>query len=49
MKYERKIPIDLYAESPPRAEYELTETGCSLMPIIRMMDEWGAQAQLPVQ
>lgn len=31
----------LYAETPPRAEYELTETGISLLPIIRMMDEWG--------
>lgn len=31
----------LYAENPPRAEYELTETGISLLPVIRMMDEWG--------
>ena len=31
----------LHAETPPRAEYELTVTGASLIPIIRMMDEWG--------
>lgn len=31
----------LYAETPPRAEYELTETGRSLISVIRMMDEWG--------
>lgn len=31
----------LYPETPPRAEYELTETGRALIPIIRLMDEWG--------
>ena len=31
----------LYPETPPRAEYELTGTGISLIPLIRMMDEWG--------
>lgn len=30
----------LYPETPPRAEYELTETGTSLIQLIRMMDEW---------
>ena len=31
----------VYPETPPRTEYELSETGRSIIPIIRMMDEWG--------
>ena len=31
----------VYPETPPCTEYELSETGRSIIPIIRMMDEWG--------
>ena len=31
----------IYSEIPQRVEYALTPTGASLVPIIRMMDEWG--------
>jgi DNA-binding HxlR family transcriptional regulator len=31
-----------YAESPPRVEYELTEKGVALLPIIREMRRFGA-------
>ena len=31
----------VYPETLPRTEYELSETGRSIIPIIRMMDEWG--------
>jgi DNA-binding HxlR family transcriptional regulator len=31
-----------YAESPPRVEYELTEKGEALLPIIREMRRFGA-------
>lgn len=34
---ERKV----YAEVPPRVEYSLTEYGVSLMPVLRLMYDWG--------
>ena len=30
-----------YAEVPPRVEYSLSETGESMRPIIRSLEEWG--------
>ena len=33
----------IFAEIPVRVEYSLTERGRSLIPIIKMMDNWGLQ------
>ena len=30
-----------YNEIPPKVEYSLTETGNKLLPILRLMEEWG--------
>ena len=35
----------VYAEVPPRVEYTLTETGCSLKPILDSMVVWGTDYQ----
>ena len=33
---------EVYPVVPPKVEYSLTETGCSLMPILVAMRDWGA-------
>ena len=35
------IARHVYAEAPPRVEYEITEFGRSLEPIIALMQAWG--------
>ena len=46
LEHEGMVERRSYAESPPRVEYELTEKGASLLPIIDAMREFG-HAWLP--
>ena len=41
LEHEGMVERRSYAESPPRVEYELTEKGASLLPIIDAMREFG--------
>jgi DNA-binding HxlR family transcriptional regulator len=36
----------VYAEVPPRVEYELTKTGRDLMPVCKELDKWGAKHKI---
>lgn len=37
------IARHVFAEVPPRVEYEVTEFGCSLEPILTQMQAWGSE------
>jgi DNA-binding HxlR family transcriptional regulator len=41
LEHERIVERHSYPESPPRVEYELTEKGHALLPIIEAMREFG--------
>jgi DNA-binding HxlR family transcriptional regulator len=49
MEQNKLIKRTVYAEVPPRVEYELTEIGLGLEPIIRMLAEWGEMHKLTVK
>lgn len=38
----------VYAEVPPRVEYELTKEGKSLRPILKSLKNWGEKHALPL-
>jgi len=41
LEQNKLITRTVYAEVPPRVEYELTPIGYALRPVIRALDEWG--------
>ena len=46
LEADRLVRRTLYPEVPPRVEYELTEMGFSLMPIIEDLTQW-ASSNMP--
>ncbi|MDQ1097078.1 MULTISPECIES: winged helix-turn-helix transcriptional regulator [Chryseobacterium] len=43
MEEEQLISKKVYAEIPPRTEYELTEIGKKLIPVLDELDAWGKE------
>lgn len=41
MEHGQLVKRTVYAEVPPRVEYELTPSGQELRPILRQLEEWG--------
>ena len=41
LEHEEIVVRRSYAETPPRVEYELTDKGASLLPIIKAMSDFG--------
>lgn len=45
LERDKVVKRTVYAEVPPRVEYELTTIGISMSPIIRSMYDWGLNYQ----
>lgn len=41
MEANKLVKRTVYAEVPPKVEYELTKSGLQLKPILEQLDEWG--------
>ena len=42
LERDKLIHRKVYPVIPPKVEYSLTETGCSLLPVLIAMRDWGA-------
>jgi len=49
MKAQGLVSREVFAEVPPRVEYELTPTGYSLQPVLDSLSEWGIHYQRQYQ
>lgn len=47
LEYEELIQRKEYPQIPPKVEYSLTAKGESLIPILQLMAQWGAEHCLP--
>lgn len=43
LEKEGLVKRTVYAEVPPRVDYELTAIACDLIPIWRQLESWGAK------
>lgn len=41
LEHNKLVTRTVYAEVPPRVEYELTSVGYALKPVIQALEEWG--------
>jgi DNA-binding HxlR family transcriptional regulator len=41
LEHDGLVHREVYREVPPKVEYSLTELGCTLEPIIRLLSDWG--------
>jgi DNA-binding HxlR family transcriptional regulator len=49
MEQDGLVKRKVYAEIPPRVEYELTEMALAFGPIFKQLSEWGGKYRLPVK
>lgn len=49
LEKDKIITRTVYAEVPPRVEYELTEIGYKLKPIIMEFEKWGIEHKLLIE
>jgi DNA-binding HxlR family transcriptional regulator len=49
MEQDGLVKRRVYAEVPPRVEYELTEMALAFGPIFKQLSEWGGKYRLPVK
>lgn len=45
LEQDKLVTRTVYAEVPPRVEYELTEIGLELIPILSLLEKWGENHQ----
>ncbi len=46
LEEDKLVSRKVYAEVPPKVEYALTEVGRSMIPLLKMMDDWGKDYSL---